>query len=361
MRIPIIHPIWKKIRQKVRNEYAKNKQLRELRTYKYAHIMNNGIHTVCIIKFINKYFNPSEHAFIFPILKEETKRKIEIFNNIYNVDLSFVPFENFDKVVVHGLFNPLVTGFFYKKPKCLNNTYWFIWGGDLYCTDSKESKFVKKNFAGILTSFDYEIYKDKFGEKTCFDVTYPHEMSKEDLDLLEKQDCTNILVNNSADETTLEMLDILSKFKDQNINVYTILAYKSSNQSDVRLEIMKKGYEIFGLKFKPMINFLPKEEYARFLSNIDIYISNQNRQQGNGNATFICSIGGKIFTKSDTTVYKKYNSLGIKYFDTYTIPHLTFQEFVEYNENVKKETILKLTLRMSDEQKKNQWNSFFKY
>lgn len=176
-----------------------------------------------------------------------------------------------------------------------------------------------------------------------------------------KKDVIDILVNNSGDETTLEMLDILAKFKNENINIRTILSYKSANQSDVRLEIMDKGYTIFGNKFKPEIHFMSRENYANFLANIDIYISNQNRQQGNGNATFICSLGGKIFTKSDTSVYKKYNSIGIKYFDTYSIPSLSFQDFVHYDHRTKLDTIEKLTLRMDDENKKCQWRDFFNF
>ena len=125
------------------------------------------------------------------------------------------------------------------------------------------------------------------------------------------------------------------------------------------MQIIKKGYEIFGNKFHPLIDFIPKEEYVNHLASIDIYISNQNRQQGNGNATFIYSLGGKVFLKNDTSVYKKYNSIGIKIFDTYQIKDLSFQEFCGFNAEEKQKSISLLKERMKDETKERQWRTFF--
>ena len=176
---------------------------------------------------------------------------------------------------------------------------------------------------------------------------------------LKEEGITHIQINNSADVTTLEMLDILSKYKDENIKISTILSYVSAGQKDFSLKIMKKGYEIFGSKFNPIIEFMPKEEYANYLATVDIYISNQDRQQGNGNATFIYSLGGKIFLKNNTTVFKKYNSIGIKIFDTCQIPDMSFEEFCYFDENEKQKGILLLKERMKDETKVKQWRDFF--
>ena len=104
---------------------------------------------------------------------------------------------------------------------------------------------------------------------------------------------------------------------------------------------------------------MPKEEYVNHLASVNIYISNQNRQQGNGNATFIHSLGGKVFLKSDTSVYKKYNSIGMKIFDTYKIKDMNFKEFCAFNETEKQKSISILKERMKDETKVKQWREFF--
>ena len=370
MKIPVLYQLEKLFNKKIKktlkrkfDEYIIHHfRMIILRKYKYIHVMNNGIHSVGAIKFIQKYFNNSEHAFIFPILKDETKPKLAGMSRIYKYQLEDIPLKKIKKIVFHGLFTQPFIDFLYKHPKYLEKSYWFIWGGDLYNrVDTKASQYVKKNMKGILTSFDYDIYQDKYGDKKCYDVTYPHDITESMIKpkSRSKKSLINIMINNSADETTLEMFDILAKFKNKNIRIYTILSYISENQKDPRLKIMKKGYETFGQKFIPIIDFMDKIEYANFLSTVDIYISNQNRQQGNGNASFICSLGGKVFTKSDTSVYKKYNSLGIRYFDTYDIPKLSFNEFIMYPDEVKKQTIEKLKYRMLDSTKVKQWKEFF--
>ncbi len=362
MKIKILQKIEKEI-QRIRNKFAIHSYRRMvLQRYKYVHVMTNGIHSLGIIKFINKYFDNNEHCFIFPILFPETKEKIREISNCYNYQLKDIPLKKVKKIIFQGLFTLEFIKFLYKHPKYLQKSYWFIWGGDLYgASEDEKSVFVRKNMRGILTSFDYPFYKEKYGENKCYDVTYPHAMTYGQVDFsnLPSHTGTNILINNSADETTLEMLDILEKFKDQDINIYTILSYTSVHQKDPRLKIMKKGYEIYGNKFHPLIEFMPENEYAQFLASIDIYISNQNRAQGNGNATFICGLGKKVFTKSDTAIYQKYNSLGITYFDTYTIKDLSFEEFLAYDDKTRERTVSLLRERMKDETKVKQWTEFF--
>ena len=371
MKIPVLYQIEKSIRGVKNKVFRKKKKapFRDveahraiLRKYKYIHVMNNGIHSIGILRFIQKYFDNDEHAFIFPVFRTETQEKLADTEHVYHFYLTEIPWDTVDKVIFQGLFTPSHIEYLYAHAEVLKKCYWFIWGGDLYREDTPEEAFVKKNFAGILTSFDYEVYKEKFGENKCFDVTYPHDVVEgmlHDSEEPSPEKPVRVLVNNSADETTLEMLDILSRYKEENIEVHTILSYVSANQKDMRLDIMYKGFTTFGLKFKPLMEFMSKEDYANFLNTMDIYISNQNRQQGNGNAAFLCSLGKKIFTKADTSVNIKYNSIGIRYFDTYSIPELTFEEFCHYDEEVKNETVKRLKYRMLESTKAKQWHDFF--
>lgn len=346
-------------------EFFKHKKYEpKIKKYKYVHLMNNGLHSINIINFINKHFNNDEHCFIFPcVMLYKTQEKLNGTQNIFYCPLNNININAVDKIIIHGLMDVNLVRSLYKYKKLLQKTYWFIWGGDLYCAPKgKKDDYVRKNIAGILTSFDREIYEDKYGAcKKYFDVTYPHDMTEEMLDGKEykTEDYTHIQINNSTDETTLEMLDILSKFKDEKIKITTILSYTSKGHSNKQLEIMKKGYEIFGNKFNPIIEFMSKEDYAKHLASVDIYISNQNRQQGNGNATFIHSLGGKVFLKNNTSVYKKYNSIGIKIFDTYEISNMNFEEFCAFDEDEKQESIAILKERMKDETKIKQWSDFF--
>ncbi len=335
---------------------------KRIKKYKYVHLMNNGIHSINILNFINKYFDNNEHCFVFPcVMFEKTKQILDGVENVFYCPINNIDLKVTDKIIIHGLFDYNLIKQLYKHKKYLPKTYWFIWGGDLYNEpiDNKEI-YVKSHVSGILTSFDKDVYEEKYGKpKSYFDVTYPHGIDISMIKSNKSKDYIHIQINNSADETTLEMLDILSKFKDEKIKISTILSYKTVGHQNIQMQIMKKGYEIFKEKFNPLIEFLPEEEYAEHLASVDIYISNQNRQQGNGNATLIHSLGGKVFLKHDTSVYKKYNSIGMKIFDTYEIPNLNFEEFCAFDEDEKQKSISILKERMKDETKVNQWKNFF--
>lgn len=327
--------------------------------YKYFHVLNNGLHSRGILDFINNNFNQDEHCFLIPLLKNENVDLLQL-PNVYKYPLVSIPVEQAEKIIFHGLFTRPFIDFLYERRQYLKKAYWFIWGGDLYTKDDKVSTYVKSNMKGILTAFDYDVYKEKFKENKCFDVTYPAKWpSEEDLNYTKEGNTVSILINNSADETTLEMMDILAKYKDEDIRICTVLSYITVGQNDVRLQIMQKGYELFGSKFQPLINFMPADEYTQFLNSIDIYISNQDRQQGNGNASYLLALGKKIFVKSDTSVYQRYQKEGIVYFDTYSIPELTFDEFKAYDEDVKQKSIEIMKVRSDVETKVKQWRDFF--
>lgn len=332
--------------------------------YKFIHVMNNGIHSVNIINFLNKYFDNDEHCFVFPFLmKKNIKEELSGAKNVYHISLKSININHIKKIVVHGMFDENLVKFLYRNKDYLEKTFWFIWGGDLYRPfNTKIEQYVKENVAGIITSFDEETYKTRYGiDKKCYDCTYPHDLVEEMISISEKEerDWVHILVNNCADLSTIEMFEILAKFKDENIKISTILSYKSAWQKVSLLKIIKKGYETFLEKFNPITDFMPKDEYAQFLSTVDIYISNQDRQQGNGNAAFLCSLGKKVFVKTTNPVYAKYNSLGITYFNTDTIKDLSFSEFIEYNEETKEQTVRLLKKRMNDKTKIKQWETFF--
>lgn len=360
MRIPILCKIddYFTKRRHEKKEYKRAQE--EFKNYKYVHILPaSGIHTKTIIDFLNKYFSHEEHAFVLRWYNEKIK-DIYIYDNVFVItDLTKVPLEICDKIILHSLLDQNTVNFLYQNKKYLSKSYWFIWGGDLYnAPDNHENTYVKSHVAGVLTAFDYNEYKKRFGEKKCYDVTYPHATVNPIKKAKRKDNTINILVNNCADITTLEMFKVLSKFKDKNIAVYTVLSYVAANQKDRRLEIMYNGYETFGNKFHPLIDYMSSKDYTKFLSTIDIYISNQDRSQGNGNATFILANGGKVFTKK-TGVYKKYNSVGIKYFDTDKIKKMLFDEFIGYNEKDKINSIKVLKHRMLDSTKVKQWGDFF--
>lgn len=335
-----------------------------LKPYRFVHVMNNGIHSAGIVEFVNRNFDPAEHAFVFPVTTAATRERLAGRSNVYQFGLDGLHPGGAQRIIFHGLFTDEVVTHLHRHPELLRRSSWFIWGGDLYnAPGDPVHNAVRRGFAGVITSFDRDVYTARYGDTPrFFDVAYPHELDEEMLDprlAARKPGQVHIQINNSADETTLEMLDTLGRFRDEDIKVSTVLSYISHGQDDCRLQILRRGEAIFGAKFNPIMQFMPLAEYASHLSTVDVYISNQNRQQGNGNAAFICSLGGKVFVKSDTPVYRTYADRGIRYFDTYDIATMSFQELTARDPVEKAATTSLLRERMSEPYKVRQWGGLF--
>ncbi|WP_294506135.1 TDP-N-acetylfucosamine:lipid II N-acetylfucosaminyltransferase [uncultured Victivallis sp.] len=343
--------------------YFNYQQVFDITSYKYVHIMNNGIHSVGIINFICSNFDTSEHCFIFPyIMYPKTQFALRRRKNVFFGNLINMPLKTLNKIIIHGLFDQRLVNFFYVKREYLAKTYWFIWGGDLYNSPKDEKNtFVKNNVHAIITAFDRQEYEKRFkpGKKCCY-ATYPHEIHSRMLKRTRKDDYLLVQINNSADTLTLEMLRTLGKFRNEKMIVTTILSYHSDGQKDLLSSICRTGYSIFGEKFQPIFNFMPKRLYARHLANVDIYISNQRRQQGNGSAVIIASLGRKVYLSPANPVYHHYNQQGIKIFNSNDIAHMSFEEFRRYDSEQLLPGVEKLRHRMMDSTKVKQWQQVFK-
>ncbi len=316
---------------KRKNKYLINKKINAA---KYVHIMFNDKFNKPFVDFINKNFEQSEHLFL-------CKRFFENFpfpegSNVVEIkSLKGLNFSKPEKIICHSLFDNELVEFLYKNKKLLKKSYWGIWGGDLYnAKRDKINDYVRQNFKGYITDKDKNAVLEKYDimNKNFYPVYLIPPIGLKMIEGIEKpnKNYTKIQINNSSDKSTLEMLDILSKFKDENIKITTILSY---GDLGVKNEIIKKGTEIFGDKFEYLDSFISPDEYLKHLIQNDILILNQNRQQGLGNTTVSLAIGTKVFIRSDVTTYKCMKNDQMPIYDTISIPDLTFSDFIEYNDN----------------------------
>ena len=136
------------------------------------------------------------------------------------------------------------------------------------------SAFVNQDLALIN-----QIYNTK---ATFIKTMYPYPVNFELLDAVAKEkevrDVTNVLIGNSADSTNCheEMIDLLSVYKNDTVCIYCPLSY--GGNSKYIQQIIEKGKSVFGQKFIPVTETMKPDEYARFLSNIDIALMNQDRK-----------------------------------------------------------------------------------
>ena len=222
----------------------------------------------------------------------------------------------------------------------------------------EKNDFVRKNFKGYLTDFDDEVAKKKYNLDNklffCIHAIFPITKEMIDKSTKNEKDYIKIQINNSCDESTLEMLDVLSKFKEENIKIITILSYGKMQFKD---EIIKKGKEVFADKFEFVENYMSSDEYAEHLVQNDILILNQNRQQGVGNTVASLALGAKVFIRSDVSTFDKLKKFNIDIFDSKNIKNLSFKELVEnYSCENNKKNAMKF---FDDKYKTSLWKAVF--
>ena len=166
-----------------------------------------------------------------------------------------------------------------------------------------------------------------------------------------------IQVNNSCDKSTLEMLDVLSAYKEMPIEVCTIVSY---GNLQYKKEILEIGKRIFGSRFLYIDKYMTPDSYAIWMSNINVLVLNQDRQQGLGNSFLALAMGVKLFIKSTVTTYNHFNEKGFVCYDTLSIPRLNFKNFLEYPLEKRKKNMERVKTFFSGEDLAKLWKPIFK-
>lgn len=313
--------------------------------YRYVHIIHNDKFCCSFVEFINEQFNKNEHMFI--VLRTFRNIPFPKADNVYefyrleNMDFSSPKIE---KVILHSLFIGQLEYWEQHLELLRKKVYWMIWGADLYeAPRTRMDDLVRKSFYGYIsdTDGDCKVAKEKYqlgNEKVFINAAYTFPITMEMIEKARnkhrRHDYVQIQINNSCDWTIIDMLRQLEKFKDKNIRIVCSLSYGEGEEC--KREIIKTGKELFGNKFNYLDKLCSPQDYAYWLADNDIYILNQNRQQGLGNSFASLALGAKLYIKSTVTTYHHFNDKGIKVYDTLDIQSITYEDLVTYDEDIKK-------------------------
>jgi predicted O-methyltransferase YrrM len=329
--------------KKFANIIAENAFLDEkIKNAKVIHFHLNDKFANPTIHFINKYFKYKEHLHLVYRLHNDaySAQEFPTGENVMEVNYEMLnPIILKDKkLIFHSLFVQNNIKMLYSHQNLLRHSYWMVWGGDLYNAPSEYcNDFVRKNIYGIGSFCDAELVKKKYSSSHKFFVTNlaiaPIEKNSiyEAMNRVKKSNSVVIQINNSADYTTLEMLDVLSKFKDENIKIRTVLSYGNTNYSQ---EIIEKGKRLFSEKFSYLEKMIPPKNYVEYLAANNILILCQNRQQGGATTCSSLLAGKKVFIKSNIITSKWLHDLGAVIFDTNKISEMDFAEFISFDPSI---------------------------
>lgn len=123
----------------------------------------------------------------------------------------------------------------------------------------------------------------------------------------------NILIGNSATlpNNHLEALDILKNIDTTYRTIIMPLSYGDMQYADM---LIKKGKELFGGNFKPLIDFMPIEDYIKIISSCSIVIMNHLRQQAVGNIIIMLYLGAKVFLNKENPAYTFFKNQHVNIF-----------------------------------------------
>lgn len=333
---------------------------------KYLHVMtHSGFFNNGIIKMVNEEdgFVPKEHLFL--VQREEI---FEVNQNYVNV--VFMPrmmTRNFRKLLAYekrAKYVFLHQNWFYDfarflfTPVSIKKKYiWCVWGHDLYTNMGKpegvrevlkallrkigdflinrEVRFYK----GIGIGFKYDALqiKKRFKDKVkIYMLPYITGATTAMLNaIMEKSrpianEPIRVMVGHSAHMYLNHryVLELLSKYKNENILISLVLAYGNSNYAK---KIEEYAKEIFGEKVEIIRERMPLEQYLRYLNSVDIAICDQIMQSGLGNIHHLMYLGKKIYLNGDGTLYQAFALEGLYIDATENLKKQTFAEFKKEN------------------------------
>lgn len=306
------------------------------------------------VSFIEENFNFKEHHFYLKIKSDRD----DFFCNYENVFLREKSFSFFflafkmqmsKKIIVHGLFDPIVLMILFFMPWLLRKTYWVMWGADLYCYQLNDRNWkwrireffrrpVIKNIGYLVngTSGDVSLAREWYGAEgkhiKCFN--YPSNIFKEYSVPKKQHSDVNVLVGNSADPSNnhLEIFEKMEAFKEQNIKIYVPLTYGNLDYAE---KIIEQGKQRFGDKFEALTEHMQFNQYLEFLGKIDIAIFNHRRQQAFGNTITLLGLGKKVYLNSVSTINGVFKEFDIVTFDVRDVT-IDFIDSDTANQNIQK-------------------------
>ena len=335
--------------------------------YKFVHIIFNDKFCDPFIRFNNANFGMEQHAFLvykmydrFPITQAEN---VYEFQSLWGLDFSD---SRIERIIMHSLFVPDCVKYWNEHQIIQQKkVFWMMWGGDLYDAPRNELEdTVRKNFKGYIscTDGDCEVVRKKYQlcDKVYIDGEYSYPITVDMINAAirerKEHDYIQIQVNNSADETTIDMLKKLARFANQDVRIVTVLSYGHMQYKD---EIIQTGESIFGDKFEYLTNYLPPSEYTKWLANNDVFILNQDRQEGSNNAEVVLAEGAKLYIKSSVTTYHHFNDKGIKVYDTWEIEKISFEDLIAYDSKERQHNMETVGFFFDDAYLKTKWEPVY--
>lgn len=251
--------------------------------------------------------------------------------------------QTYNAVVFHGLFEPWQDWLLERIPSSIK-VAWSVWGGEIYSRPDSLTSFLSPLTKIIAYIYHlkrksnkslYIIPRESF-QRIDYCLTYVNEeyefcvnylqtnfkhlhytyyTLEEMIGYLKNSRCegNNIWLGNSA---TIENnhLESLLRLKRIGIGNRKIVMPLSYGIPWIRNLCLKVGYGLFGNRFTPLVEFIPREEYNAKMLDCAVMIQGHLREQAHGNIVTGLWLGMRVYLSENGIDYKHFKQLGCKVF-----------------------------------------------
>lgn len=121
-----------------------------------------------------------------------------------------------------------------------------------------------------------------------------------------------------------QSFETIKNISDKDIEIICPLSYGEENY---KADIIKKGKEIFGDKFTPLLSLLPRDEYHKLLASLNIYINHTVVQTSLYVIYFCVSTGVKMYLNKNNYNWMTHQGFKVNHVDE--LNNISFDEFVK--------------------------------
>ena len=351
------------------------KIVRCLKRVRFLHVMQNDKFSGPFIELVNEHFKDDGHMFVFHGGCTEAEFPIPVLDNVLvlrgqrQLLILGLFVRAARRVFFHSFLVHATLAYLHRLRRRLHKAAWIIWGADLYSDKAvmqtdyfRNKQAVVQNLGALIVVApgDFQIACETYGfTGPGYYGLYRLPVNRSLLDGCPPRAAAGeivVQINNSCDASVLDTLEDLRRFSEQPLRIRTVLSY---GDKSVQQRIIEAGRKYFGQKFVGITEFLPPEQYARLITESQILIMNQPRQQGLGNIYAFLYCGAKVYIRSDVTSWNFLQKRGFYIFDTLDLRRETFGSFTSFDADSARRNRLAAGELLDDQYIAKLWGEIF--
>lgn len=151
-----------------------------------------------------------------------------------------------------------------------------------------------------------------------------------------------ILFGNSSDPTGnhIDAFDYIVKNLKCQYEVYSFLSY---GEEKCREWTIAYGKKVFGDKFHPVVDYMDKDSFVKFMSEMDVVMMFHNRQQAEGNIMTSLVLGKPVFMKPANPQFDMLKRMGVKpVYDVHEMHTIDLRDAISIAQQNREDTIKRI-------------------